>query len=149
MATTFDKAKERQIKKEKNKGKKKWRIIKFKDYVIPLYLLPLAVFIIPYYEIEKAIDKSIKWDEKKAKKILDKTLPKILEWWEEENCYYLDLRKYHTLSTDKVPFIYKRWARRFRYNLTGYLIENYQNDLYIKKVEDDYDWHHITFTENF
>ena len=145
MATTFDKAKE----KGKNKNKKKWWIINTKDYSYYIWALPIIPFLWMFDKIESLIDKSLKWDEAKAKKILDKTLPKILEWDDDEKNYYLYIRRYYGFNWERTPIIHRKWSKKFSYSLKEYFLEKYENELYTKRVEtEDYnEWHYITFTE--
>ena len=147
MATTFDKVKERQNKEKKNK--KKWWIINTKNYSYYIWFLPIIPFCWMYDKIVKLIDKSRKWDEEKAEKIINKTLVKILEWDEDAKNYYVYIRRYHGFNWERVPFIYRKWAKKFSYRLKDYFLEKYENELYIKEVEtEDYnEWHYVTFIE--
>lgn len=147
MATTFDKAKERQNKEKKNR--KKWWIINTKKYSYYIWALPIIPFCWICDKIESLIDKSRKWDETKAEKILNKTLPKILKWDEDEKNYYLYIRSCYGFNWERVPFIYKKWSKKFSYSLKEYFLNKYENELYIKKVEteDCNEWYYITFTE--
>ena len=145
MATTFDKAKEN----GKKKNKKKWWIINTKNYSYYIWALPIIPFCWVYDKIVDLIDKSRKWDEAKADKILNKTLPKMLKWDEEEKNYYLYIRSFYGFNWERVPFIYRKWSKKFSYRLKEYLLDKYENELYTKKVEkEDYDdFYYITFTE--
>ena len=145
MATTFDKAKEN----GKKKNKKKWWIINTKNYSYYIWALPIIPFCWVYDKIVNLIDKSRKWDEAKADKILNKTLPKMLKWDEEEKNYYLYIRSFYGFNWERVPFIYRKWSKKFSYRLKEYLLDKYENELYTKKVEkEDYDdFYYITFTE--
>ena len=145
MATTFDKAKEN----GKKKNKKKWWIINTKNYSYYIWALPIIPFCWMYDKIVELIDKSRKWDEAKAEKILNKTLPKILKWDDDEKNYYLYIRSYYGFNWERVPFIYRKWSKKFSYRLKEYLLDKYENELYTKKVEkEDYDdFYYITFTE--
>ena len=146
--STFEKAKIRtekeRTRKEKNKNRKKWWIIKFDKYEFGFWLLPLAIFVIPFDKIKDAIYDSIKWSEQKATKTLDKILPKILKWDEEANNYYCYVRKdfWQWVTECRNP-----WIKKFKYRLRDFLISDYENENYIKTVEDDDDWYYITFTE--
>ena len=145
MATTFDKAKEN----GKKKNKKKWWIINTKDYSYYIWALPIIPFCWVYDKIVNLIDKSRKWDEAKAEKILNKTLPKILKWDDDEKNYYLYIRSYYGFDWERVPFIYRKWSKKFSYCLKEYFLDKYENELYTKKVEkEDYDdFYYITFSE--
>lgn len=88
------------------------------------------------------------WNEEKAKKVLDKMLPRILEWNKEENHYWCHIRKYGWwYSQNRIPFYYRKWTNKFSYELKKYLIEKYELKYYTKEILDDYDWHLIIFTE--
>lgn len=146
--STFEKAKIRtekeKARKAKNKNRKKWWIIKFDKYEFGFWLLPLAVFVIPFGKIKDALHKSIKWSDEKATKVLDKKLPKILKWDDENKNYYCYIRIFGwgLFSNPKSP-----WVKKYNYNLRDFLVKNYENENYIKTVEEDYDWYYITFTE--
>lgn len=145
---TFEQVKKRTEKREKNKNKKKWWIIKTENYTIPIYFLPFAIFIIPFDKLKNYIYNSMTWNEEKAKKVLDKMLPRILEWNKEENHYWCHIRKYGWwYSQKRIPFYYKKWTNKFSYELKKYLIEKYELEYYTKEVLDDYDWYLIIFTE--
>lgn len=147
--STFEKAKikteKEKARKEKNKNRKKWWVIKFDKYEFGFWLLPLAIFVIPFDKIKDAIYNSMKWNEKKATKKLDKMLLKMLKWDEENNNYYCYVRRdcWQLSANGKSP-----WDKKFRYQLREFLISDYENENYIKTVEeDDCDWYYITFTE--
>lgn len=83
--------------------------------------------------------KRMKWDEKKATKVLDKILPMNLEWVPEDNAFYycMDWDAYGLIS--KTPFYYKKWVKKFYYKLHQFIAEGYQNAGYNKTVINDYD----------
>ena len=85
----LEKTKAKQIKKEikDQKKKKEWWIIKTKKYRIPLYFLPLAIFLIPIYEIRDLCKNKIRRDftDENCKKVLDKVVPKMLKWSEKDD----------------------------------------------------------------
>ena len=147
MSKTFISAKKRVEKKKRNHNSKKWWIIKFKEYKIPLYLLPIAIFIIPYNETNKAIDKRIKWSDKKATKIFDIMLPKVLSWSEKDEYYYGFFRRTGFFSLGEPLFGYKKWFNKYRHKLLNFLVNEYENELYIKNIEKGYEWYFITFKE--
>lgn len=142
--TTFERAK----KKKEKQNKKKWWVIKTKNYAIPIYLLPLAIFAIPCDKLKKYFYNSTTWSEEKAKKVLDKILPRRLEWNEEEKHYYCYVRKFGWwYSQNNVPLIHRKWVNKFSHKLREYFVEKYEHEYYTKEVLDDYDWHLIIFTE--
>lgn len=144
---TFDKVKTR----TERKNKKQWWVIKTKNYNIPIYLLPIALFIIPCDKIKTAIDNYIWrktfWTDEKANKMLDKMLPKILDYDKDDNDYRCYIRDWNFSFYNYAPLFHKKWVRKFNDNLKDYLIERYENESYVKTVQDDYDWKVIIFTE--
>ena len=79
----------------------------------------------------------MKWSDEKATKVLDAILPNELEWVEEDNAFYycMDWDAYGLIS--KTPFYYKKWVRKFCYDLHRFIAEGYQNAGYNKTVIDD------------
>lgn len=143
--TTFERAK----KKKEKQNKKKWWIIKTKNYTIPIYLLPLAIFIIPCDKLKKYVYNSMAWSEEKAKKVLDKMLPRRLEWDDDEGNYYCYIRKWGWwYSQNNVPLIYRKWTNKFNYELRKYFVEKYEHEYYTKTVlNDDDEWYLIIFID--
>ena len=142
---TFDK-----IKNKKPKAnRKKWWVIKTKNYVIPLYLLPIALIIIPFYKFNDLIEsKCLKWSNERADKVLNKWLLKVLEWDEETNEYSRSINVFgNWFSYKSMPFGHRKWAWKHEYTLKDYLLEKYENPNYTKTVEKDYDWYEIIFKE--
>lgn len=140
----FDKVKN----KKKKANRKKWWIIKTKNYEIPLYYLWLAPFVIVYDKLYKYSHSKRKWSDEKANKVLDKFLSKALTWSEEDNYYYINFRKWGCWYYSKrFPLGSRKWVWKFSSELRDYLINKYENPLYIKTVEDDYDWWLIIFKE--
>ena len=126
----FEKAK----KQKQKRSPRRFNIAGYNDvfwYEIPL--VPLRVLSDWRYE-------RMKWDEKKATKILDKILPMKLEWVPEDNAFYYCMEwnaAYGLIS--KAPFYYKKWVKKFYYKLHQFIAEGYQNADYNKTVIDDYD----------
>ena len=98
-------------------------------YEIPF--LPLRILSDWRYE-------RMKWDEKKATKVLDKILPMNLEWVPEDNAFYYCMDWDACGLISKTPFYYKKWVRKFRYKLHQFIAEGYQNAGYNKTIIDDY-----------
>lgn len=140
----FDKVKNKKAKSKRNK----WWIIKTKNYTIPLYLLPIALVVIPFYKINDFFEKQVKWSNKKANKVLDKWLLKVLEWDEDTKEYSRSINAIgNWFSYKSMPFGYRKWAWKFSRSLKTYLLEEYENPNYVKTVEKDYDWYEIIFKE--
>ena len=84
--TKFDKAKR---KVERNKKSKKFNpYISIGNYKVFVLGLPIFPFFVIWKKLKDWNYQRMKWDEKKATKILDYVLPKTLEWDEEDNAFY-------------------------------------------------------------
>lgn len=147
----LEKNKQKVIKYSNRKPRKKWWIITTKKYTIPLYLLPISLFIIPVHELSLWIDKQfrVKCDEEKCKKALDKLMPRILVWSIEDEYYYTQFRICSCPEFEKyAPIGMKRFAKNCSYQLRNYLVDKYEMEGFTKKIERDYDWYHVEFKEN-
>ena len=126
----FERAK---IKKQKQKhSPRRFNIAGYNDvfwYEIPF--VPLRILSDWRYE-------RMKWDEKKATKILDKILSMKLEWVPEDNAFYYCMDWDACGLISKTPFYYKKWVKKFYYKLHQFISEGYQNADYNKTVIDDY-----------
>lgn len=136
-------------KTKTTKSNNKWWIIKTKKYTIPLYLLPIALVIIPFYKISELCDKHFnQWDEKRADKVLSKWLDKVLEWDEEEQEFSRYINRVGNWYMYKsMPFGHRKWAWKHHHTLKEYLLEVYENVDYEKIIEEEYDWYEIIFRE--
>lgn len=127
--STFDKA------KQAKKTGKKWWIINTKKYSYYIWALPL----IPFIELadrieEKAYAKRV-WDTDKATRVLNKVLPKVLEWVEEEGAFYYCMEWGYSNMWRKSPLKYRKWAKKFQYDLHKFVENGYENPQYIKTVD--------------
>ena len=125
----FEKAK---IKKQ-YRSLRRFNIAGYNDvfwYEIPF--LPLRILSDWRYE-------RMKWDEKKATKVLDKILPMNLEWVPEDNAFYYCMDWDACGLISKTPFYYKKRDNLFRLPLQGrevYKLSNEENNkVFIKSIE--------------
>ena len=81
----FDKA------KTPAKPRKKWWILHTKNYSYYIWALPILPFVLLADYIKDRNYKRLVWDETIATKVLDKVLPQILEWVEEDNAFYYSM----------------------------------------------------------
>lgn len=93
------------------------------------------------------IDNRRVWSDKKAKKVLDKILPKVLDYVEEDNAFYYCMNWSEWELVDKAPLIYRKWVRKFKYELHKFIRDNYENEDYTKTVENDGFCIWVTFSE--
>ena len=126
----FEKAK---IKKQKQKRSPHRFNIAGYNY-LRWYEIPF----VPFMLLSDWRYKRMKWDEKKATKVLNKILPDKLEWVPEDNAFYYGMDWDACGLISKTPFYYKKWVRKFRYKLHQFIAEGYQNVDYNKTIIDDY-----------
>lgn len=143
MRNTFDEAKERATKTRKPPKKNYFNVkITLHDtvYNINVLLVPVAI-VVDYYEYYKnKWYHSLTWNEKKATKLLDRTLPKVVEYDEDENTYWYSTTWRSCYFTDKAPLGMRTWARKFRHEVINFIRDGYENPNYIKTLEDVDGW---------
>ena len=128
----FDKA------KTPKKTTKKWWILHTKNYSYYIWALPIIPFVLLVDYIKDRNYKRLVWDETIATKVLDKVLPQVLEWVEEDNAFYYCCMGCGTSCLwRRAPRRYRKWAHKFAYQLQKFIETNYQNIEYIKTVEQD------------
>lgn len=108
------------------------------SYAVYWWALPLAMFFIPAHEAALTYKDSLKWSEKKAKKVLDKTLPKIVDYDEEDNSFSFSTEWNVAILYRNAPLHSKIWTRKFGLQLKEFLINEYVAERYTKTVEDDW-----------
>lgn len=122
--------------KAKNKLKiKKWLIHtkKYSYHIIALPLIPICLLLDKIEE--KAYAKRV-WSEEKATKVLNKILPKVLEWNEEDQAFWYCMQWRESTLSSKAPLGYRKWVWKFRCQLQKFIQEGYENPHYIKSVEE-------------
>lgn len=142
----FTKAKKK-AEKRKRVSNKKQRVITTKRHTYPIWTFFLVPFLELYEIIVEEADKRRQWSEEKATKVLDAILPKVLEYSEDEKTYYYCLQWGNGTLVYNAPIRYRKWARKFSYRLSEYLVKFYENENYIKTFEEsDFDdW--VAFSE--
>lgn len=124
------------LKKAKNRPKKPWYVVHTKNYQIPIWVLPLAPFVIGISKLSDWFYDHIKWDERKATKVLNHVLPKILDYDKDEDAYYcMDWGTY--ILWDKAPLRYKCFAKKYHLDLHSFIKEGYMVKGYSKSVIND------------
>ena len=139
---SFDKAKNRSTK-----SGKKWYLIYGKRYTYPFWALPLTPFVILYDNYKRWSYNRLMWSDEKATKMLNRILPKMLEWVEEDKAYYFCMDWGYSNYQYQVPRQHRAWVRKFASQLRQFVRDGYENADYIKEHENDgYDsW--IKFSE--
>ena len=140
MSVKFDKAQEVKTRK----GLKKYRVGK---YVFNIFQAPLVPIVFVVDKIRDYRYNKCVWGEEKATKMLDKILPKVLEYVEEENVYYYCCDWSRSGLIDKASMKDKMWVKKFIGQLVDYLENGYENENYIKTIEKDYYEKWIKFAE--
>ena len=129
---SFDKA------KETKKTKKQWWIIHTHNYSVYIWALPILPIVLLSDYIKERNSKKRVWSEEIATKVLDKVLPQILEWVEEDNAFYYCMSWGTSSLYRKAPRKYRKWANKFKYKLQQFIKEGYENADYVKTIEKDY-----------
>ena len=134
----------KEFKVEKTKNKKPWYIIYGKQFTYYVWAFPL----LPFAILAKKIRESRKWCPRKAEKIINRGLPKMLDYDEENNSYYYFMDWGTSWMYEYAPFYLKAWARHFQYRIKLYLLEIYEHPMYEKIViEDEYDGKILVFSK--
>lgn len=122
---------------QKKSNRKPWYIIHGKKYSYHIILLPILPFVVLSDKIHDYNYKKMVWDETKATKVLNKVLPKVLEYLKEEKAFYycMEWRTYDLHHN--APIGYKKWAKKFAFQLQKFIENGYENPDYIKTVEKD------------
>lgn len=116
--------------------------IKYQIYSIPILLLPIAPFVIAWDKIKRWNYRRQSWSDAKATKALDYFLPHVLDYDEDDGCYYCHTAwRYNRWYVQKyVPLTLKTWVKKYHYELKDFLIDSYNKDGYFKTlVEDKWD----------
>lgn len=123
----FEYAKDRKEKKYK----KPWYLINTKKYSFYIWVAPIVPICVLIEKYKEWAYNRLQWDVNTAKKVLDHTLPYILEYDQKDNYYYYDRC---ICFADKAPRKYKAWAGKFGNKLRSYLANEYQKEGYKKVV---------------
>lgn len=125
------------FEKAKNKHKKPWYMVNTKNYQIPVWALPIAPFMIGISKLSDWFYDHIKWDERKATKVLNHVLPKILDYNKDEDAYYycMDWGTYNLW--DKAPLRCRRFVYKYDVQLQSFIKDKYMVKGYCKSVIND------------
>ncbi len=129
----FEYAKNKQTQK-----RKKWWVIKGKQYSYYIWALPLIPFVTLANKYKDWSYSRRVWSDGKATKILDYVLPYVLEYVEEDDAYYYCMQWYTTSLWRRAPYFSRGWAKKFSSKLHSFIEEGYNKDGYIKTVEKDF-----------
>lgn len=115
--------------------------VHYKEYDILIWALPIAPFFIIYDKISKWNYKRQQWSDEKATKVCDYALPHLLDYDEDENCYWYNVDwRYSNEFRRLAPMYLKTWTEKFGYKLNEFIKSQYQKDGYIKTTEKDSVW---------
>lgn len=124
------------FEKAKNKSKKSWYMVNTKNYQIPLWVLPITPFVIGISKLHDWFYDRIKWDERKATKVLNHVLPKILDYDKDEDAYYYCMDWGYNLW-HKAPLKYRCFAHKYYVQLHSFIKNKYVVKGYCKSVIND------------
>lgn len=136
-------------KKAKQKQNKKWYILHTKNYSCYIWALPLLPFVIFIDYIKDWYYNRLIWSNERAIKVLNKALPKIIEWVEEDKSFYycMDWGTYQLYNN--APFFSRKWTRKFARKLQRFIKEDFEIEGYKKSIEiDNYEEVWVRFSEN-
>lgn len=122
--------------KRTNNGKK-WYVVNIKNYQVYFWALPILPIVIMIEKLENWQYERRTWSDEKATKVLNKVLPKVLEYVEEDNAFYYCMDWSSCTLYSKAPCYYYKWARKFSYKLQKFIRDGYENEDYVKTIEDD------------
>jgi len=109
------------------------KIIKTKNYEIPLRLLPAAMVQIPYNWVCNWYDSWTRWDKDKANTVLNYALPYVVEYDPVDDDYYIYTERACSLYK-YVPFYLKNFAKKWESRLLNYIATDFEVDGYNKTV---------------
>ena len=140
----FDKA-----KKQNKSNNKKWYILHTKKYSYYIWALPLLPFVILIDYIKDWYYNRLIWSNERAIKVLNKALPKIIEWVEEDKSFYYCMDWGTSQLYNRAPFFSRKWARKFAWKLHRFIKEEFEIEGYKKSIEtDNYEEVWVRFSEN-
>lgn len=128
----FEKAKNRS-----HKPRKPWYMVNTKNYQIPFWALPIAPIVIGISKLSDWFYDHIKWSERKATKVLNHVLPKILDYDEDEDayCYCMDWGTYNLWH--KASLRHRCFAKKYHLSLHSFIKDGYMVKGYNKSVVND------------
>ena len=144
---SFDTRLKRKTKKnEKNKTPLFLRRIHIEpSYDIIWWALPVAAIYIP---ISKARN-NVKWSDKKATRVLNKILPKHLDYDKEKDVYYYCMDWLALGLRTGAPIYYKNWIYHYNERLQKFIKDKYEPKGYEKRVDiNKYGDIYIEFKKN-
>jgi hypothetical protein len=135
MKNTFDKARQKNRPKRKE-FKVRYKFFGTEFYINPL-LIPVACVVGTVEYLDNKYYESLEWSDEKATKLLNRTLPYVLEWVEEDNAYYYCMNWGSGYFNKKAPIGYRRWGVKFYSDIIDFIRDGYENPNYRKTVEKD------------
>ena len=131
----------------KKKSNRRFWHIRTKNYDCFFLLFPLIPIALLLDWIDTKYYKSLKWSNRTADKVLNRFLPKVVEYDEKTDSFYYNTSWY---AYHAVPFGYHNWYQKFKDELDDYLITDYCPEGYTKTVEkgDTYYNPEIAFKKN-
>ena len=132
----FEYAKTRYTK-EQAKRKRKWWVINGKKYSYYIWAVPIIPFIELVDRIKDHNYKKRVWDAEKAKEVIDATLPHVLDYDEEDDCYWFSFEWSPYVFEKHAPRRLRKWAHKFAYQVRAYAFNEYQKDGWVKTFDED------------
>ncbi len=134
MKKTFNRAKHT---KKRTSLLNRLFLVKTKNYTFYVWFVPLVPFVALWDRYTDWAYRRMVWDANKADKVLDKVLPKVVEWVEEDKAFYYSTSWNTSSLWRNAPIRYREWAKKFQNSLQTYIRTDYENVAYIKSIEHD------------
>lgn len=129
MKNNFDYA-----KKKKKKSSFIFRHGEWECFILLVPLIPIVAFI---EKLQERYYNSLSWSEEKATKVLNKILPKILDYDDESKEYSYCMDWNNWITVNHAPVYLRKWTQKFIIPLQDFLWDNYENPYYNKATEND------------
>jgi hypothetical protein len=130
--TTFEKTYRKAQQRRTNKTKcHHWKGYSFKYYIV----FPLVLVNYAWRSLNDFYTSKITWDPNRAKRVLDDTLPYILDEEDGELVYSMTWSSFNFRRWAKLKD--KRFCGIYVYNIREYLKEEYEIEGYTKALVDD------------
>lgn len=131
----------------KNRSNKKWYELKTKNYSFYIWAIPVVPVVFGIDKLKRIRYKRLVWSDEKATKLLNKILPKVVEWVEEDKAYYYCMEWSSWGLSQKASLFNRKWVKKFSNQLHNFIEEGYENPNYNKVVEKDSFETWVKFTE--
>ncbi len=165
MENKIEKQVNKKKRRENNKLKKWWRKNSYKVWRVLLFWLWLPMLL--HEKISKKRYDAMKYSDKSNKKYLDKVLPYLVAYWEDDsNCFLMteagDMGGIRFKSLGYLPRKYRKQERyftKFYQEVKAYIVRTYEIDGYEKfpiltsgdwyAAKEKFDWGGVPYSDDY